>query len=125
LEEATGTAENSRYETTIRRASFAWPDPEFKRVVLNDLRNWRNGLVHDGSEPKRADEAVEELRQHVERLLLLLLAYSRRFSTMQQFTEVLDMPVNPDELRRRAALNRWVDDFRRRDLGSAPSKRAT
>jgi hypothetical protein len=112
LEEATATTESARYDVTIRRASFLWPDPSFRRAILNDLRCWRNSMVHEGSEPKRVYEAVEELRHFVERLILFLRANARRFDNMEQFGSFLDLPTNAAELHRRASVISWAARLR-------------
>jgi hypothetical protein len=111
LEEATGT-QNARYDETIRRASFLWPDTDFQRVILNDIRYWRNSMVHEGTEPEQVFHAVEELRHYVERLILFLRQNARRFKDMQQFANFLDLPVDAAELLRRARVHSWAARLR-------------
>ena len=50
LEAVTGTLEH-RYDRTIRRATFLWPEPKRHRQVLEHLRDHRNRAIHHTESP--------------------------------------------------------------------------
>lgn len=112
LEDATGTAEDERLEVTVRRAAFLWTDNDYHRLVLRDLRTWRNALVHQGLELHRATEIVEELRTYVERLILFLLHNSARFANPKRYFELLDLTPDNAELLRQIQVLRWLHSAR-------------
>jgi len=107
LEQITGTAKAS-YEDLLRRASFFSIDPLFDRAVLEYLRNQRNGMVHHGSSIDDPERIVYQLKHYVEYGLTFLLRNARRFRTVEEFRQLMDLPPDTELLRERLKLDRWA-----------------
>ncbi len=107
LEQITGTAKAS-YEDLLRRASFFSIDPLFDRAMLEYLRNQRNGMVHHGSSIDDPERIVYQLKHYVEYGLMFLLRNARRFRTVDEFRQLMDLPPDTELLRARLKLHRWA-----------------
>lgn len=104
LEDLTATS-NADHATTVRRATFLSPDPEFHRLTFDHLRRWRNRIVHEGESAEEAERMINEVKAYAEALFLLLMTHGARFKDMSEFGKFLDSPTAvPDLLRRQLQL---------------------
>ena len=111
LEDLTATG-NADHMTTVRRATFLSPDPEFHRLALDHLRRWRNRIVHEGESADEAERMINEVKSYAEGLFLILLQHGHRFMTLAEFGNFLDSPVALSDLRRRASHLQLALKFR-------------
>jgi hypothetical protein len=100
LEEITDTSKTS-YGVTVKRASFVFDNPQYSRILLEYLRDQRNRIVHKGSQADDAEQLTYELKRFVEALLRFLLSQSNRFTNLQAFCSLLDLPPDANLLRER------------------------
>ncbi len=100
LEELTNTGKAS-YSVTVRRAAFLWPEPLFRRRLLEHLRELRNRMVHQGHSPDDGERMAQQLKVHVEALLRFLLQRPRLFKSMDEVGHFLDLPPDRSAIARR------------------------
>jgi hypothetical protein len=120
LERITGTDKKS-YDDLLRRASFLSHDPPLDRAVLEHLRNQRNGMVHHGSSIDDPERLVYQVKRYVEFALIFLIRNARRFRTMEDFRQLLDLPPDPKLLAERLKLHRWAHGMREKWRKAAES----
>ena len=101
LEDLTGTRTGDTHKVTVRRAAFVFKDGEFRKLVLNHLREWRNRIVHEGRGTGEGERMVQELQHHVAVLLGFLLSNAKTFRSFDEVGRFLDLPPDPDILSRR------------------------
>ena len=101
----------SRYDETINRILFLYPEERLNRSVLKVLRDFRNASVHHGSE-SIARENLFRLHRYVVQVLLFALEPGRKFASLAELGEFLASPKDPKELRRKARLYRDALAFR-------------
>lgn len=107
LEQITGTDKRS-YEDLLRRASFLYRDAPVARVLLEHMRDQRNRMVHQGQSIDNPERMVYLLKRYVEDQLIFLIRNTRRFSRMDEFRALLDLPPDPGLLRERLRVLRWA-----------------
>ncbi len=112
LEDLTATS-NADHSTTVRRATFLSPDPEFHRLAFDQLRRWRNRIVHEGESAQEAERMINEVKSYAEALFLLLLRHGARFKDLSEFGKFLDSPTAPTDIRRRQSHLRLALTIRR------------
>jgi len=112
FEHLTNTRKDS-YEATVRRAAFIYEDYQFARQELQHLRGVRNGLVHLGQSSGDRQAHVFQLKRYVDDLLLFLLGERNIRQSLEEINELLDLPPDADELRRRCALQERAITFRK------------
>lgn len=104
LEDLTDTAAGDTYDKTIRRALFIGRDPEWQSSVLHHLRTYRNASVHSGYSTDRAEKYVYQLKTYVEELILFHLTSRPKFKSIHAMAEYLELPRDPEILRKKIAL---------------------
>jgi len=120
LEHITGTEKKS-YDDLLRRASFLSHDPALDRAVLEHLRNQRNAMVHHGVSIDDPERVVFQLKHYVEYGIMFLLRNARRFRTMEEFRQFLDLPPDSTLLVERLKLHRWAHRMREKWRKAAES----
>ena len=101
LETLTATDRPGQSKETAKRAAFLWKDWRTHREVLSHLRERRNDLAHRGGTGGDGQIRLVQLRRCVGHLLLFLLRYRFRFSSLTQAGEFLRLPPAPSALHQR------------------------
>lgn len=104
LEDLTAIAPGD-YETLVRRTRFLFSDEAYVKLVLQQLRKWRNQIVHDSHTPEGTSMFINDLKVYVEVLLWFLMRHPRMFHSMDDFGSFLSLPRDHDLLRHRIALH--------------------
>lgn len=93
------------YELLIKRALFLWArkEREYARLILEHLRDVRNGSVHLDRTRRSMDTYIYQLKWFVEALFRFHLSHGREFSSVSTAGQFLDLPQNVDLLKQRIA----------------------
>jgi hypothetical protein len=92
------------YDTTVRRVRFLYADERFAAQVLEHLRRFRNRSVHGGHSGGDVESEVYQVKRYVEAMLRYHLSNQYKFSSMAQACEMLDLPTDGAQLKRRLSL---------------------
>lgn len=87
-------------ERAIRRCLFLYEDRDVERQVLEHLREQRNLSVHGAGGASDFEPLLFQLKRYVEGLLQFHSASANRFKSKAEAGEYLDLPHDPDVLRR-------------------------
>jgi len=117
LEELTAT-QMLNHKLTVRRAARLFQNHEYAQLVLNNLRSFRNRIVHESHETDQAEGLLYEAKSYVETMLRFLLKYHRTFSSLEELGKFLDLPINRDALRTGLRYRRFALEL---DTGEDPS----
>ncbi|MES2952201.1 MAG: hypothetical protein V4858_27055 [Pseudomonadota bacterium] len=82
------------YDAIVRRCAFLWRDNAFATQALEHFREYRNAYAHGGSESTEAKTYCFQLQQYFRPLLFFHITNARRFQTLAEANEFLDMPTN-------------------------------
>lgn len=93
LESLTGTMREG-YKITIRRTAFIFREPDYHLEVLKMLMEFRNQVVHVGTEDRNAEVYLFQLKGYVETILGFHIWKLVRFESLSEATEFLDMSRN-------------------------------
>jgi hypothetical protein len=110
LEDLTAT-NRAPHDVTVRRAVFLLKDISFRRLVLQNLKDWRNRIVHEGRETGEGERMVQEVKQPVEILLMFLLRNATAFRNLDEFGEFLDLPTEAAIIGRRIKFHRMAHNL--------------
>lgn len=101
------------YETLIKRTLFLWKkeEREYVRLILEHLRDVRNGSVHEDRSRRYVDRYIYQLKWFVEVLFRFHLSRGREFSSLATAGQFLDLPQDVDFLNKRIAEYRKVVRF--------------
>jgi len=97
LEQLTDTT-NESYKVTIRRTSFFFSDREYHQQILTHLRDYRNRVVHAGTENQDIEAYIFQLKRYVEKVMEFLLGNRFGFNNISHAAEFMDMPVDLSKL---------------------------
>ncbi len=97
LEYVTMTGGN-KYDVTIKRTLSLLKNSEYHKIILNDLKEKRNNLVHANSQLHRNYDVLQQLIGYVNSVLLFMIQHGYRFSNEEKLAEFLDMPLTKEEL---------------------------
>lgn len=111
LEAATITSKNENHKVTARRASAVYRDYNQHGAILDQLRSLRNVLVHETDEPSTIESNLFLLKNYVENLLIFHLHEGRRFSSLKESAQILDLLVR-DDLEKRLQVHRIAQRLR-------------
>lgn len=105
LEYLTATSEAPN-KVTIKRAAFFWhrDERDFHKQVLKHLMIYRNRTVHAGYTAEDIETFLYQLKRYIERVLLFHIYSAPAFSNIDKAAELMDLPVDLPELRRRGSL---------------------
>lgn len=92
---------NASGETVVKRTLMMFKEPDYRRLVLNQLRSERNRMVHEGHETDKAENLVYELKKYVDVVLEYLLTNVREWNSLSDYGLFLALPKDVDELRKR------------------------
>jgi hypothetical protein len=101
------------YDTTVRRVRFLSADTRFAGQVLEHLRRYRNRSVHGGHTGGDVESEVYQIKRYVDSMLRFHLTNQYKFSSLAQACEMLDLPTDADQLRRKLGLTLDAMKFRR------------
>lgn len=101
-----------RYAVTIRRASYVFRDRDYQYQVLEQLRRYRNGAVHDDRTNQEIEAYIYQLKNVVEALLTFHLFNSFDFASFSEACEFLHLPYQESDLERRARLTQMAMRYR-------------
>jgi hypothetical protein len=100
LERITDTV-GARYDETIRRATWIWPDGDFAGEVLGYLRNYRNQYVHAAASSADRAQVARLMKSFVDSHLLALLSDDFHVQSLEEYAACLNLPTSLDGLKRR------------------------
>jgi hypothetical protein len=91
------------YNKLIKRVLFLYPaqDHKFHSLILEHLRDVRNGIVHYDSSRISMETYLFQLKSFVEVVVLFHLRNGSRFSSLVTATDFLDHPNDPKCLQKR------------------------
>lgn len=92
---------NASGEMVVKRTLMMFKDPEYRRLVLHQLRSERNRMVHEEHETEQAERLVYELKKYVDVLLKHLLTNVREWNNMADYGLFLSLPKDRDEVEKR------------------------
>ena len=100
LETLTGISPQEGHDRVVKRASFIWVDGQTKthEQVLHHLRRHRNSYVHFGEGANRTGAYLHQIRLYAEQMLQFHLMDSRRLSSMDRASRLLDLPPDTRDL---------------------------
>ena len=103
LEHLTGA--DGDYDKLVKRCIFLShkSDREFDRLILEHLREVRNGLVHHDRSRSWMQTYLYQLKYYVEQVLLFHLKTGQRYASLQEAVHFLDHPTDDVLLRSRIA----------------------
>jgi hypothetical protein len=104
LEMLTDTS-TSRYDDTVKRASFLYRDRDYAHQILNHIRTYRNRAVHSIEETEHAEYLVYELKRYIDTLLEFHIVNRLKFRTLEDAAYFLSMPANISDIR--VAMSRF------------------
>lgn len=101
------------YETLIKRTLFLWTreEREYARLILEHLRDVRNGSVHEDRSRRYVDRYIYQLKWFVEALFKFHLSWGREFSSLSMAGQFLDLPQDLQLLNKRMAEYRRAVRF--------------
>jgi hypothetical protein len=76
------TASEGRHDDVVRRCSFLCDDVEIHRLILQQLRQRRNDIVHSSLESARTSQMLFQLRRFVETLISFHMRNSVHFKDL-------------------------------------------
>lgn len=105
-----------KYDLLIKRALFleTETDRDYTRLILEHLRDVRNGLVHDDKTHDTMLTYVYQLKWFVEALIGYHLFHGMKFQALQDAGEFLDLPISTDILTTRINFYQEALNFRKR-----------
>lgn len=111
LEHLTGTSPNDSYKVTVRRAAFVFGGEKYARQVLTYLKDYRNRVVHSGSENYDIEAYMYQLKRFVEALMGFHLGSKYGFKSLADASRVLDLPCDRQELRNKRKTLAYAERF--------------
>jgi len=106
LEALTCTA-RAAYDTTVHRAASVWRDPTYPVQELTHLRSWRNRSVHLSESSDDRETRAYQLKSYVDQMLaFLIFNRNSRRQSLEETMQLLDMPHDGEELKRKLNLYR-------------------
>lgn len=102
LETLTNIGPGEGYDKLVERASNIYHDRDRKtqEQVLHHLRRHRNAYVHAGENSDQSGTYLDQLRGHVEKLILFHLRNSSKFSSLEDVASFLDLPGSVQDIER-------------------------
>lgn len=94
LETLTNIGPGEGHDKLVERAANIYHDRDRKtqQQVLHHLRRHRNAYVHAGENSDQSGTYLDQLRGHVEKLMLFHLRNSSKFSSLNDVASFLDLP---------------------------------
>jgi len=92
------------YDKLVQRTAFLFRDNEYHTQVLEHLREYRNANVHAGEESSNARTHCFQLQMYYVNAAWFYIRNAIEFASLDAANEFLDLPPDPRELKRRAAL---------------------
>ena len=112
LEILTGSV-RSEAKVTACRGAFLSKEYDYRAAKLTYIAQVRNSYVHAGTEIAMVDGLVADLKVYLAELLRKLVFNPRKFGSQEQFIQSLDLPHDPDSLRRRIEIAKIGLEMRR------------
>ena len=78
---------------------------EYHRVILNNLKNYRNSTVHAAATCIEMDWYLQQLKEYVEILLRFHIFNRYKFASFQEAIEFLNQTTDLNELKKRQKNN--------------------
>jgi len=100
LEKITGTVKKT-HDETVERASYPYSDYLHRRLILNELKNYRNRAVHTNIENSEVPEYLYQLKIIVEHHLLNNIRNPFNFSSFDDAYFMFGLPHNKKALEER------------------------
>jgi hypothetical protein len=111
LEMLTSTV-NDRYDETVRRACFLFPDRDYHHQILNHLRGHRNQAVHSMEERAQMEELAYQLKFYVDSMLAFHTANSFKFKSLKDACQFLSLPFDMPIIKNKISILRKALRFR-------------
>src|SRR5690554_872143 len=106
------------YQTLVRRCAFLYEDPEYQKLVLDHLRDYRNSNIHAGEERDNVREYLFQAQRFFRALFSFHVEHTAWFSTLDEANEFLDFSTDAEKLlKMREQINRclWFRRIERAD----------
>jgi hypothetical protein len=97
LESITNTV-GARYEDTVRRAAWVFPDSGSARDALEYLRCCRNQYVHAARSDENRAQVAQLVKSFVDPHLIHLLRNDLRVRSLEEYAGCLSLPTSVDGL---------------------------
>jgi hypothetical protein len=112
LEHLTGAIGN--YDALIRRTLFLYSpeSQDFSRLILEHLRDVRNGMIHKDRTRRSMDIYLYQLKGFVETLVKFHIRSGKSFSSLSTAGQFLDLPADPKTLEAQIAERRRALRYR-------------
>jgi hypothetical protein len=101
----------ANYDQIVRRCSFLYSETAYHRQILEHLREYRNQSVHSGDQTERAKTRAFQAQYYFFSLFLFHIRNAGKFSTLDDANFFLDLPPDPDLLRKRTKMLRGAIRF--------------
>lgn len=95
------TASEGKHDDVVRRCLFLCDDVEIYRLILHQLRQRRNDIVHSSLESARTSLMLFQLRRFVETLISFHMRNSVHFKDLAEAAQFLHLPLEPSQLKNR------------------------
>lgn len=94
----------AEYDKLVQRISFLFVDSEYHRQVLEHLRDYRNTNVHDAAHSDQARIHCFQLQFYYSSMVWFCLRNARKYHSLAEMHEFLELPADKLELKRRSEL---------------------
>lgn len=103
-----------QYQVLIRRCLFLEIDEDksYTQLILEHLRDLRNGLIHDDRSRNKMLTHVYQLKSFIEALINFHLFQGAHFKTFTEACEFLDLPTDVNTLKDRLRIYNLASEFR-------------
>jgi hypothetical protein len=116
------TCSRDDYNLLVRRVTFLFEDAALVSQILRHLRERRTDFVHSAVETDRTRTLVFQIKPFVERMMLFHIASGLRFKDREDAASYLDLPKDPEEIRKKIKRHRMALSFRSPKPSNAPDK---
>lgn len=108
LEELTDTRHKGQQHTTKRGAFVSGRQHRYARLALEFVGGERNRFAHDGTENDDVEDNLQELKEHIDTLLMFIIYNPRLQTSFVDLGELLDLPPDLSFLRAIQRRLRWA-----------------
>ena len=106
------TCSSDNYNLLRKRVPFLFEESVLVSQILQHLRDRRNNFVHSAVETDRTRSLVFQIKPYVERVLQFHIARATTFKNRDDAASYLDLPKNPDDIRKRIQRDQMALAFR-------------
>jgi hypothetical protein len=116
------TSSRDDYNLLVRRVTFLFEDAALVTQILRHLRERRNDFVHSAVETDRTRTLVFQIKPFVERMMRFHITSGLKFKDREDAMGYLDLPKDPEEIRKKIKRHRMALVFRTPQPSNAPDE---